>query len=427
MEQNKRQRAGAWLLISLLMLSLLGCGSSPSETSASASSTPSPSQERVAMTATEVDPRLVEAQTRFGFNLFSRILKQEPNRNVFISPSSIAIALSMTYNGAEGETARAIAKTLELEGLDRSEVNQANADLRSRLESPDPKVELAIANSLWARREVAFEPAFTQQNRQFYSAEVTNLNFADPQSVRVMNDWVKQNTRGKIDKIVDQLTPSDILFIINAIYFKGQWSTPFDKAQTVNKPFYRLNGSQKMQPLMAQTGDYSYFETDDFQAVSLPYGQNRQMTMRIFLPKPSSNLAAFEKMLTIENWQSWLTQFRSRPGSIQIPRFKLEYDLELKNTLSAMGMGIAFEAGRANLSGISNQADRISKVKHKTFVEVNEEGTEAAAVTSVGITRTSISKPVPPFQMVVDRPFFFTIYDNRTKTVLFMGAIVDPT
>jgi len=371
-----------------------------------------------------VDPRLITANTNFGFKLFAELLKQEGNENVFVSPSSVAIALAMTYNGASGATQQQMAKTLELQGMSLNDLNRANANLKVLLENPDSGVQLAIANSLWARQGTPFKPAFIQRNRDFYGAQVTDLDFASLSTPITINNWVKENTRGKISQIVDGLKPDDVMFLINAIYFKGNWTKAFDKSETVNRPFYLANGRQKSHPMMAQTGSYKYYENTTFQAVSLPYG-NQRVSMYIVLPKRPYTLAKFSKELTAEDWQLWMKQFRTQPGSIQVPRFKLEYEVELKKALSALGMPIAFDARRATFDELSTMPTKIDQVKHKTFVEVNEEGTEAAAATSVGIVTTSMPMN-EPFKLVVDRPFFCAIRDNQTGTVLFMGAIVDP-
>lgn len=377
------------------------------------------------MTQNSVDPKLVAANVRFGFKLFSETLKREGNKNVFVSPSSVAIALAMVYNGAAGETQQAMAKAMELQGMSLSELNQANAELIKLLENPDPKVQLAIANSLWARQGIPFNPDFLQRNQQFYQAKMTELNFQDPGAVTTINNWVSQNTRNKITEIVDRLSPDDVMMLINAIYFKGNWSKQFDPATTKQEPFFLGNGRQKSHPLMTQTGEYRYLENDQFQAVSLPYGDSQRMSMYLFLPRPNSSLSTFLQTLTADNWEQWMRQFRNQEGSIKIPRFKLEYETELIPVLSALGMENAF-TDRANFAGLSSVPVQIDQVKHKTFVEVNEEGTEAAAVTAIGIRATSIM-PTERFDMVVNRPFFCAIRDNHTGTVLFMGAIAEPS
>jgi serpin B len=371
-----------------------------------------------------VDSKLVDANTKFGFKLFQEVLKQDSNKNVFVSPTSIAIALSMTYNGASGETQQGMAKALELQGMSLQDINQANETLKSSLEKADPDVQLSIANSLWAKQGNPFKPEFIQSNQQFYKARVTELNFASPDAAKTINGWVKENTRGKIDQIVNQIQPEDVLFLINAVYFKGNWSKQFDKTQTAERPFYLSNGSQKQHPMMSQSGKYRYYENDSFQAVSLPYGKGR-LSLYVFLPKKDTTLGAFQQQLSLENWQQWMNQFQMRTGSVQLPRFKFDYDIQLNSALKALGMESAFNAG-ANFSNMTSASVAIDQVKHKTFVEVNEEGTEAAAATSVGMMLTSAQMPTEPFQMVVDRPFFCAIRDNQTGTLLFMGSIKEP-
>lgn len=375
---------------------------------------------------TGVDERLVAANTRFGFKLFSQILEQngEPT-NLMVSPTSVAIALTMTYNGASSTTQQAMAEALELEGMSLEEINQANAALELALENADPEVQLAIANSLWGREDVSFNPDFLQRNRDFYSAEIASLDFTNPDAIATINNWVSRNTQEKIPEIIREISPNAVLFLINATYFKGNWTTPFNPGQTSDRPFTLLNGSQNQHPTMSQRGRYAYLENDQFQAVSLPYGESERLTMYVFLPRENSSLSAFQQNLTAENWEAWINQFGRREGAIRLPRFRLEYETQLNDVLEALGMAVAFDADQADFSGMSDEPLSISRVQHKTFIEVNEEGTEAAAVTSVEIRATSAAV-IPPFQMTVDRPFFYAIRDNQTGTVLFMGTVVEP-
>ncbi|HSQ19118.1 MAG TPA: serpin family protein [Blastocatellia bacterium] len=374
-----------------------------------------------------IDGRLVSANTRFGFKLFSGVAKQDAGKNVFISPASVGLALAMTYNGAVGETKQGMERALEVQGMNHDELNRAYAELKATLENPDPKVELTIANSLWAKKGITFNPDFIQRNKQFYGAEVTALDFGDPNAPAIINSWVAHNTKGKIDKIVDQIDVQSILFLINAIYFKGKWAVEFDKAKTKEDPFTTGAGEQKPHPMMHQSGNYSYYEGKDFQAVSLPYGAGR-VSMYIFLPAKGTSLDSFQKSLTAANWDGWMKQFAETKGEVVLPRFKVEYEIALNEVLKALGMGIAFDPDRADFSGIVQSSERvfISRVKHKTFAEINEEGTEAAAVTSVEMRATSAMRPQKTFRMIVDHPFFCAIRDNKTGTLLFMGSITDP-
>ena len=367
------------------------------------------------------DNALSEANAKFGFKLLTELYNQKPGTNIFISPLSISIALTMTYNGAVGETKQAMAKTLEIEGMDLGAVNQANAELRETLKSADPQIELAIANSIWLRN--TFEevnPDFLDRNDRFFGAEIASLDFDDPQALDTINQWVDTNTQGKIKKILSEIKEHEVMFLINAIYFKGGWKGKFDASKTQEGVFHLIDGGEKQVPMMSHTCNYSYLEAEGFRAVGLPYGEGR-MSMYIFLPEHASNLDEFLKDLNAENWENWLSRFwNERDLRIIMPRFRLEYDVLLNDALKALGMEIALIPFVANLTGIADLLF-IEKVIHKTFLEVNEEGTEAAAVTLV--SPPPASSPGP---FIVHRPFFFAIHDNWTNTILFMGIIVEP-
>ncbi len=370
-----------------------------------------------------INTGLVLANTRFGFKLLAEIHRQDDSENIFISPLSVSTALAMTYNGAAGETQQAMAKALELEEMTPQEVNSANAELRKSLENPDPKVELIIANSLWARQGVEFKTNFLQRNRQFFGAEIATLDFNDPQAPGIINQWVDTNTRGKVQKIVEDIDPRMVMFLINATYFKGIWQVEFDKSKTKEGIFHLPGGRGKQVPMMSQSGKYPYYWSESFQAVSLPYGGGR-ISLYLFLPDEGHSLIDFLRNLNQENWEQWMSLFRQMEGDITLPRFKLEYDEDLDGALKALGMEAAFDPDKANFGGMRSERDLfIQRVKHKAVVEVNEEGTEAAAVTSVEVGVTSVPEI---FTIVVDRPFFFAIRDNQTGTVLFMGVVIEP-
>ncbi|YAF96391.1 MAG: serpin family protein [Nodularia sp. CChRGM 3473] len=410
---------------SVVLLGVLGCSQVNSSTNALAQSglpqSASPLPKKTLMS----DTKLVDANNKFGFKLFSEILQNDGSENnIFVSPASVAIALGMAYNGASGSTQQAMAKTLELQGMSLADINSAYATLKGLLENPDPQVQLTIANSLWANKDASLQPEFLQRTQDVYKAKVTNLDFQDAASPNTINNWVQENTQGKINKIVEQIEPDQVLFLINAIYFKGQWSNEFDKSKTADHPFYSTSGEQRQHPMMSQNGEYRYYENDQFQAVSLPYGENGKVSFYIFLPKQESNLKSFYQNLNSENWEKWISQFSNREGFIRLPRFKTDYDVTLNDALKALGMEEAF-SNQANFSGMGQNL-KISQVKHKTFIEVNEEGTEAAAATSVGIMPTSFREKPEPFRMIVDRPFFSAIRDNQTGSILFMGSIAQP-
>jgi serine protease inhibitor len=372
------------------------------------------------------DKQLV-VNSHFAFKLFAELTKSNIEQNVFISPTSVALALAMAYNGARGETARAIARTLELGEIGLDALNRSNAALIEALRALDPHIALAIANSLWAQQGITFAPDFLSRNQELYSAEIATLDFGDAGAAATINDWVKRNTSGKIEKIIDQIDRAAVLFLLNAIYFKGSWAKPFDPRRSREMPFTLSGGRQKLLPMMAQTGKFDYYAIQGFQAISLPYGAGRA-SMYIFLPEQRSSLRAFRRELSHKSWDAWLRHFRQAEGTIVLPRFKLTYEASLNDALKALGMGIAFDRRRADFSAMiagGKPGANIDEVKHKTFVEVNEEGTEAAAVTSIGMILTTMA-PQRNFSMIVDRPFFCAIRDNQTGALLFMGAIVDP-
>ena len=360
---------------------------------------------------------VASANTRFGFKLLQDLRERESGGNIFISPLSISIALTMTYNGAAGETEHAMAEVLEIGGLDRDTVNHSNAALRNSLENPDPKVEISIANSIWSRQGVDLNADFLERNRAFFGAEIASLDFNSPQATEIINEWVDTNTNGKIEKIVGRIDPQTLLFLINAIYFKGNWQDEFDPSRTRPGTFQLPSGSEKRVQMMRREGAYPYFRGENFEATNLPYGDGR-VSMYIFLPNRDSSLNKFLGNLNAENWEGWISQFQDRRHEMMLPRFKLEYEVRLNDTLKALGMDIAFSSG-ADFSGMGPSLF-ISEVRHKTFVEVNEEGTEAAAVIAV------VGVKSIPSVFRVDRPFFFAIYDAETETILFMGTVTEP-
>jgi serine protease inhibitor len=364
--------------------------------------------------------KLVAANNDLGFRLLSQLVKQDPDKNLFLSSFSVAIALAMAYNGAQGETKRAMAKVLGLTGLGLQEVNVANAAFTSMQDSLDPKVHLAVANSIWVHIGIELAPDFVQRIRDYYAGEVANVDFHQPGAADIINKWVASKTNDKIRELVTpDVVGSAILILINAIYFKGIWTRQFDEEKTEERAFTLLDGSQKQHPMMSQSGYYDYYENESFQAVSLPYGEGR-ISMYVFLPKPTVSIGEFQQALTTDNWQQWMSRFYWMEGDLVLPRFKVEYGVDLLPNLVALGGG---ELAGVDFLGMGAGPLAISKVIHKTFVEVNEEGTEAAAVTAVAMVFIS---PAPRFRMIVDRPFFCAIRDNETGALLFMGFVLNP-
>ena len=374
---------------------------------------------------TVAEKRLVQSDNKFGLKLFKEIIEEEGDKNVFISPLSVSMALGMTYNGAKGTTQEEMQTTLELSGLTIQEVNQSYKSLIELLTGLDPKVRFEIANSIWYRQEFSFEEEFIHLNKTYFNAQVRGLDFSDPSAPDIINGWIDEGTNGKIKEIVDEIDPLAVMFLINAIYFKGSWTERFDESLTADDWFTLPDGSRKPCRMMMQTDDFGYFEDSDFQAVDLPYG-DAGFSMTIFLPRPETDVDALIAQFNQENWDYWINSFSKRSVGLYFPKFTLEYELTLNDVLKALGMEIAFEPYQADFTGMYKGPESlyISEVKHKTFVEVNEEGTEAAAATSVEMVLTSAPLSVT---MRVDRPFVFVIKENHSQTILFMGKIVEPT
>jgi len=373
---------------------------------------------------------LVESDNNFGFKLFKEIINEEKDKNVFISPLSVAMALGMTYNGANGNTQDAMQKTLELSGLTLQEINDSYKNLTELLINLDPKVKFQIANSIWYREIFPVEDKFVDINKTYFDAEVRGLDFSKPDASNIINGWVNEKTNGKIEKIVDDvINPLTMMFLINAVYFKGIWTYEFDKSKTQDDTFTLPDGSKKSCKMMAQESEFQYFENDDFQAIDLPYGDG-DFRMTIFLPRLQNNVDSLIAELNQENWTKWINSFSKQKLTLQLPKFTIEYEIKLNDVLKALGMEIAFDPEQADFTKMYKEEKvkanlYISKVKHKTFVQVDEEGTEAAAVTSVEM---SIKAVMPPkLLMRIDRPFIFAIRENRSGTILFIGKIVEPT
>ncbi|MDR6224473.1 serpin family protein [Desmospora profundinema] len=398
-----------WLVIVCMMLLISGCGNS-----------------KQAFQREDIDKRLPTANNEFAFRLYQEVLKQEKANNVFLSPLSVSLALSMTVNGADQETRSAMVQALQVQDLTLEDLNRSNAALQSVLQQADPDVKVTLAHSLWGREGTLFRPDFLERNEAYYDARVTELDFQDPGASDTINEWVRKETEGKIGPIIDgNIDPDTFLFLINAIYFKGKWSTPFDEAATTDQDFHLPDGTTRTVPMMVQSGELDYYKGDNFEAVRLPYG-NKQFEMTVFLPDEGISLERFYKQLNADHWKKWMAGFETTAGTIQLPRFELEYEKTLNGALKALGMEVAFDEHRADFGQMVSTPPRayIHEVKHQSFIEVNEKGTEAAAATSVEMR--TVSAPLDLFQMRVDRPFFFAIHDQKTGTLLFMGSVMEP-
>jgi serine protease inhibitor len=369
---------------------------------------------------------VIGASNAFGFGLLRELDKTRADSNIFMSPLSASMALGMTMNGAAGQTFDEMRAALAFGTRPAAEINASYRSLIDMLGGLDPTVDFRIANSIWYRAGFPFEQTFLEESRQFFDARVSGLDFASPSAAPSINDWVRQSTNGKIDKIVDSPIPNDVvMYLINAIYFNGSWTTRFDKNQTRTEPFNTIGGTTAPIAMMRRTDTVRVAETADAQVVDLPYGGGAY-TMTILLPKEGKSLRDVVATLTAEAWQAAVAGATARSVELQMPKFTLRWEALLNDPLQALGMRQAFQGDVADFSRMSRDAGNhlyISKVKQKAFVDVHEEGTEAAAVTSVEIRVTCACGP----QVIrIDRPFVFAIRERLSGTILFLGKIVRP-
>lgn len=372
-------------------------------------------------------PQLAQADNGFAFNLLKQIEKAQPAQNIFISPYSAALALQMLANGAAGQTKAEMQEVLKINGFPPDELNAAGRELNHSLLS-QPDVTLDLADSIWFQKGFALKPDFVSANKKYFQAELAPVDFLTPESADVINQWAEKKTRGKITGVVSfPFPPLTKVVLANAIYFKGKWAEPFDTNETRPRDFYMPDGTVKQAPMMSQRKNFSYQGGDGFQAVKLPYTGGR-LEMILFLPATNSSPEKLLAGFSGANWNNEiLLRFSDREGTVVFPKFKLDYDVTLNGPLAALGMRQAFDPGTANFSALADEPLFVGQVKQKSFVDVNEEGTEAAAVTTVEMESMAIFRPLPPFEMIVNRPFFFVIEDNQTGAILFMGIVNNPT
>jgi serine protease inhibitor len=373
-----------------------------------------------ALTAGE--QRVMGAANDFSFALFRRLGSAQQDDNVFTSPLSASMALGMAMNGAAGTTHDEMRATLGFAATTTvAEIGESYESLIALLRGLDPSVDFRIANSIWYRTGFPVHQSFLDAGRDWFDARVSAIDFGSPDAVPTINDWVSQATAGKIPTILETIREDQIMFLINAIYFKGSWRTKFDPAQTIDAPFHAIGGDQPAK-LMHREGTMRYLETADFRAVDLPYGSNAY-SMTVVLPNEGRSVQTVAASLQSSSWTEWMTRFRDAEVDLHLPRLKLAWERGLIPDLESLGMRAAFVPGGADFTRLS-PAGRdlyISVVKQKTYVDVNEEGTEAAAVTNVGISLVSMPVRVP---FRVDRPFILVLRERLSGTILFMGKIV---
>ncbi|MBN1926161.1 MAG: serpin family protein [Prolixibacteraceae bacterium] len=367
---------------------------------------------------------LVESNNQFGFSFFEVVLTAENSeKNIMVSPLSVSQALSMALNGAAGNTYAEMQNALGFVDFLPEEINQSNKGLVDALISHDPKVELSIANSMWYRNDMPPMNSFVEVNQDYYNAEVNAYDPAKAEKAKNdINNWVDNKTKGKIDEIIDQVNSDDVMFLINAVYFKAKWKTEFKKTNTEPMTFRLENGTEKQVPTMMGEVALNYYNEDKYSVIELPYGAGK-FNMLIYLPEEGYTTADILPELKNTDFEM-LRNMTPVDQEIWLPKFEFSYDNELTVELKALGIIDAFTPFVADFSQITDKEVFISEVNHKTYIKTDEEGSEAAAATSVTIGLTSVG----PGQIIrIDKSFLFAIVEEDTHSVLFIGKVFDPT
>lgn len=376
---------------------------------------------------TSAERQTVSGANDFAYRAFGALRQAKPGDNLCISPLSIAAALTMACNGADGTTKEAMKQTLGVASQTDAEVNESFQGLFSLFRGLDKRVAFSTANSVWYAKKYQLQAPFVQTNQTYFGATVQPVDFSSPSAKDAINNWVVTNTQGRIQSILDNTSEDDRLYLLNAIYFKGAWTYRFDQALSKPEAFHYEDGSTKNVSFMTlRQGRYRLHQEARLGVIDLPYG-NRQFSMTLVVPQGTATLGEVASQLSSSQLAKWLAASDTIGTELHLPKFRLEYKQELKECLAQLGMGIAFDDSRADFSRMLAGNARglaISQVKHKTYLEVSEEGTEAAAVTAVGITLTTSAGPPPALR--IDRPFLFLIREKATNTILFVGQLTNP-
>jgi len=370
-------------------------------------------------------PERISAGTNdFAFDFFKNLQQvDDSDKNLFVSPLSLHIALGMLLNGAENETASEILKTLKMEDVSREDLNKAYKTLLSDMPAADSKVTLGLANSIWYRNNFSVETDFMNVLRQSFDAEITGLEFNNAAKDRI-NQWASDKTNGKIKKVLDQISPDEVMFLLNALYFKGDWATKFDPKNTVDQPYHLQSGTNKNVKMMYAKSSFALSGSEKYTAVKLPYG-NGQFEMTVLLPRDQNSIIEILNSFTTAQWSKIKSDTAKIGINLGLPRFTLEYSKKLNNVLNSIGIQKAF-GNMAEFQKISKaEAIKVSFVKQDTYLGVDERGTEAAAVTSIGMVAVSTG-PQEPQNIIFDRPFGLIISEKTSNTILFMGRIMSP-
>ncbi|MBP7151929.1 MAG: serpin family protein [Paludibacteraceae bacterium] len=399
------------LLFAILVLGIVSCN----DETEPASQLP-PDAKPIALT--DGQAKRVGQDNEFAFDLFRKVIDFSKETNVFISPLSVSIALGMTWNGAAGETKSEMESALKMSGMSVEEINEYYRILQTTLPTIDPTTKLTLANSLWYRSGFQVKPDFLNVNVDYFDAYVRELDFSKAWAVDTINQWCAKKTNNLIPSVLDNIPEDAVMYLINAIYFKGIWRHQFEKKNTTQADFTNEAGEKVKVNMMFQKDTFAYAEDEKAQYLDMPYG-NKAFSMTVILPKNGNTTADLLKYLTVDQWNSILQNLSMREVEVYFPRFSSKNKFLLNDPLIDMGMKLAF-TDNADFSNIVDENLFISRVLHNTYIEVTEEGTEAAAVTVVEIGYTSVPM-IPVFQ--VNKPFLFVIRENSTGVILFMGKM----
>lgn len=366
----------------------------------------------------------------FQFELFKKLAKNKAQSNLLVSPYSVEMAMAMTSMGASGTTFDGISSALEL-GDSKNEIGASALKSMKSLTAADPDTDFKIVNSLFGNREVKFSKTFISSVKSQFQGESISLDFAAKDSINKINNWVKEKSAGKIPSILNKVEQTAKLYLVNAIYFKSSWQEPFDPKLTTRKDFYPNQEKAVQVPMMvADRKNFKYFSNFELECLRLPY-KNGRYSLFLILPSPNSSLEELETNLNEITWEKWLRSLNERPGKVTMPKFKISDNMKLKAPLSAMGMSDAFSSFKADFGGMVEKGSKtdlfLSEVFHKTFIEVNERGSEASAATAAEASAKSLHFETGPFEMILDRPFVYALHDSKTNKILFLGHVIDPS
>jgi len=369
---------------------------------------------------------IIRADRAFGFELFREVYKLSEENNIMISPLSVSYALGMTYNGAAGTTLQAFNDILHFDGLTTEEVNKTYKDLMDQLVHLDDQVKFSLANSIWYRLGFDVLMEFIQTNKDYFDAAVKEIDFSDPHTVEVINQWIEDKTNGKIKDMLDYIPEEAVMYLINAVYFNATWKYEFEKEATCEGDFNLGDGTIHRTDFMHVSGDFVYTANEDFTSVELPYGDST-FSMVVVLPSPAKTVSDIVDSMNAANWDSWFGNSRLTGIQVELPKFKFGFKELLNDPLINLGLGVAFSCDDADFTRINPKGNLfISRVIHQSFIDVQEEGTEAAAATIVEVELTSTNGGGSLVYFKADRPFLFLIKENSTGAIVFIGKVGKP-